>query len=183
MRKVSLTRKYAKALTDSLSDEKEYVKVKNELERFSKFLKNNLKLKAGLETMLFSFSQKIEVLDIYGSEAVLDKKTYNFLRTLTENKRMLYLDDIVEIMEDFWFESRGIEKFILFSAVDIDGEQEERLRNKLKKALNKDVVFEKRVDPSILAGIKLMRGSIYYDFSVEGNLKKLRESLIGEDSI
>jgi len=183
LRKVSLTRKYTKALTDSLSDGKEYGEIKGELERFFEFLKSDQRIKAGLETMLFSFSQKIKVLDIYNSKAVLNKKTYNFLRTLTENNRMSYLDDILEIIEDLWYESRGIEKFILFSAINIDDEQEERLQAKLKKALDKEVVFEKRVDPSLLAGIKLMRGSIYYDFSVEGNLKKLRESLISEDSI
>ena len=86
-------------------------------------------------------------------------------------------------MEDQWYESRGIEKFVLISAVELDQDQETKLKDRLKKALSKDVVFEKQIDPSLLAGIKLMKGSIYYDFSIEGNLKKLRESLVGDEMI
>lgn len=183
MKKVSLTKKYSKALAESIKDDKEYLEIKAELELFVGFLESDYKIKAGLETMLLGYMQKFEILDIYRSKAGINKKTYNFLKTLIENNRMFYLKTIVEILEDQWYESRGIEKFVLFSAVEIDPDQEDNLRERLKKALDKDVVFEKEIDPSLLAGIKLMKGSVYYDFSIEGNLKKLRESLVGDESI
>ncbi|MEN8223482.1 MAG: ATP synthase F1 subunit delta [Acidobacteriota bacterium] len=183
MKKVSLAKKYAKALSESLKDEKEYGKTRSELEYFTEFLNSDLKLKAGLETMLFGFSQKKEILDIYKKKSGIAEKTYNFLVTLIENNRMSYLKGIMEVLEDQWFESIGIEKFVLISAVEINEEQEENLKQQLKKSLKSDVIFEKQVDPSLLAGIKLMKDSIYYDFSIEGNLKKLRESLVGDEMI
>ena len=183
MKKVSLAKKYAKALSESMKDENEYRKTREELESFINFLDSDLKLKAGLETMLFGFSQKKEIIDIYRKNTGIEEKTYNFLKTLVENNRLFYLKNIMEVLEDQWFETIGIEKFVLISAVEIDKKQEEDLKGQLKKALDREIVFEKRVDPSLLAGIKLMKGSIYYDFSVEGNLKKLRESLVGDEMI
>ena len=161
----------------------EYKKIRAELEQFLDFLSSDQKLQAGLETMLFGFTQKLEILSIYRSETGISEKTFNFLRILIENNRMSYLESMVEIFEDQWFESRDIEKFVLISAVELDQDQENRLKERLKKVLNKDVVFEKEIDSSLLAGIKLMKGSIYYDFSIEGNLKKLRESLVSDEMI
>lgn len=183
MKKVSLAKKYTKALAESMKDEKEYLEIRGELEQFVGFLESDHKIKAGLETMLLGYTQKLEILDIYRGEAGIKEKTYNFLKTLIENNRMSYLGTIVEILEEQWYESRGIEKFVLISAVEIDPVQENNLRDRLKKALDKDVVFDKEIDPSLLAGIKLMKGSVYYDFSIEGNLKKLRKSLVGDESI
>ena len=183
MKKVSLAKKYTKALAESIKNGEEYKKIRAELEQFLDFLSSDEKLKAGLETMLFGFAQKLEILSIYKSEAGISEKTFNFLKILIENNRMSYLESMVEILEDQWYESRGIEKFVLISAVALDQDQENKLKDRLKKALNKDVVFEKEIDPSLLAGIKLMKGSIYYDFSIEGNLKKLRESLVSDEMI
>ncbi len=183
MKKVSLAKKYAKALAESLKDEKDYRDTRSELEAFTKFLNQDPKLKAGLETMLFGFSQKRDILDIYKNNSGISEKTTNFLMTLIENNRMSHLNGIMEVFEDQWFKSIGVEKFVLISAIEIDEKQEDKLRGKLKKVLDRDVVFEKKVDPSLLAGIKLMKGSIYYDFSIEGNLKKLRESLVGDEMI
>jgi len=183
LKKVSLAKKYAKALAESMRTDEEYKKIRTELEQFLTFLSSDQKLQAGLETMLLGTVQKLEILDIYRSEAGIREKTYNFLKTLIENNRMTYLETMVEILEDQWYESRGIEKFVLISAVELDLDQENKLKDRLKKVLNKDVVFEKKIDPSLLAGIKLMKGSIYYDFSIEGNLKKLRESLVSNEMI
>ncbi len=182
MKKVSLAKKYAKALAESIKDKSGYEKTRAELEYFMDFLESDRKLKAGLETMLLGFSKKKEILDIYRENTGITEKTYNFLKILIENNRVLYLKDVLEVFEDQWFESIGVEKFVLISAIELGEEQENDLRDRLKKALDKDVVFEKKVDPSLLAGIKLLKGSIYYDFSIEGNLKKLRASLVGDES-
>jgi len=36
------------------------------------------------------------------------------------------------------------------------------------------------VEPALIAGISLQRGSLRYDYSLAGRLQKLRESLVGE---
>ena len=70
MKKVSLAKKYAKALAESLKNDSEYRKVRSEVERFSGFVNGDPKLKAGLETMLLGYSQKREIVDIYAEKAL-----------------------------------------------------------------------------------------------------------------
>ena len=73
-----------------------------------------------------------------------------------------------------------VEKITVFSAIELDGAQKERLLGNLQKALHKPVSLQFGIDPALIAGISLQRGSLHYDFSLAGSLKKLRESLVGE---
>jgi F0F1-type ATP synthase delta subunit len=74
----------------------------------------------------------------------------------------------------------GIEKITVFSAIELDGGQKEHLLGNLKKALHKPISLQFQTDSALIAGISLQRGSVHYDFSLAGSLKKLRESLVGE---
>ena len=53
----------------------------------------------------------------------------------------------------------------------------------LEESFNKKIIIEKEVDPSLIAGIKIQRGLVYYDFSIQGNLKKLKEALVADESL
>jgi F0F1-type ATP synthase delta subunit len=57
---------------------------------------------------------------------------------------------------------------------------ENRLKKNLEKSFDKKIVIDKEIDPSLIAGIKIQRGSIFYDFSIEGNLKKLKDAILTE---
>jgi len=96
---------------------------------------------------------------------------------LIEENRMMFLDQIVVFLEDFWFEKKGIEKITVLSAIPLDDRQQNELIHQLEKSFQKKIVIENQPDPSLIGGIKIQRGSTYFDFSIEGNLKKLREVL------
>ena len=74
----------------------------------------------------------------------------------------------------------GIEKISVSSVVELSGGQKDRLRGNLEKGLSRQVALEFRLDPGLIAGIRIDRGSVQYDFSLSGSLKKLRETLVGE---
>ena len=133
-------------------------------------------------TLLFSKSQKTEILDTLNRQINFNEKTYRFLRTILEENRLMVLDSIIMMLEDLWFEKNGIEKLMVFSAVPLGPAQEKKLIKNLEAAFKKDIVIEKEVDPSMIAGLKVQRGHVFYDFSIEGNLKKLKEILVAGDS-
>ena len=54
------------------------------------------------------------------------------------------------------------------------------MQGQLEKSLAGKVVLEFQLEPALIAGISLQRGSVQYDFSLAGRLKKLRETLVGE---
>jgi len=182
----SLSKRYAKAAIATIKDEKEYESFKNDLENFNEILKINDEFRSGMETSLFSKQQKTDLLNSIKKKAGFGTKTVNFIDELIEAGRVSIVDSIIENVEDLWFEKSGIEKYTLYSAIPLNKKLEKKLLDSIEKTLNKKIVLEKEIDESLIAGIKLKKGSIYYDFSIDGNLKKLYETLTEgseEDSI
>jgi F-type H+-transporting ATPase subunit delta len=182
LKETSVAKRYAAGLIKTLASEKEYREIKKELETFLEVLNRIEEFKTGMGTMLFSKSQKKEILDTFHQQIKFNKKTYQFLRTILEENRLMVLDSIIMILEDLWFEKNGIEKLKVYSAVPLGPEQEKKLIKNLEAAFKKRIVIEKEVDPSMIAGLKIQRGHVFYDFSIEGNLKKLKEALVAGDS-
>lgn len=178
MREISLARKYSKALIDTLKDEIEFKGIKKELLQFHRILNEDKNLKASMETPLLSYKQKIEVLDIIKKKLGLSRKIYKFFRVVIEENRMIYLGKMIELMDDCWYQLNGMEKLKVYSAYPLDEKMEKDLLKKLQNVFNKKIVLEKEIDKSLIAGIKIERKSVYYDFSIAGNLKKLKESLV-----
>ena len=178
MKENSLAKRYAKALIKTIRDENEYILIKEELEAFQKLLEGNAEFKAGMETFLFSNRQKLEVLDTLNKKINFKEKTYNFLAALVEENRMPVLENIIQLLEELWFDANGIEKLKVYSAVTINPELENKLVEGLEKSFKKKIIIEKQIDPSLIAGLKVQRGSVFYDFSIQGNLKKLKDALL-----
>lgn len=182
MKKTSAAKRYASGLIKTLTSEQEYREIKKELETFLEVISHIEEFKTGMGTLLFSKSQKKEILDTLHQQIKFNKKTYQFLRTILEENRLMVLDSIIMMLEDLWLEKKGIEKLKVYSAIPLGPEQEKKLIKNLEAAFNKRIVIEKEVDPSIIAGLKVQRGHVFYDFSIEGNLKKLKEALVAGDS-
>ncbi len=181
MKDNSLAKRYAKALVDTVATENEFDAARKELELFSEVVNNNSDLKAGMETLLFSKEQKIEVLAALNEKLSLSEKTYNFIRTITEANRMAHLEGIIQVMKELWNEKSGILELKVSSAVPLEGDLEGKLIGELEKAFGKKIVLQKETDPSLIAGIRIQKGSIFYDFSINGNLQKLRNVLLEEN--
>jgi F-type H+-transporting ATPase subunit delta len=177
----SIARRYALGLIKSIEDEKEYRKISKDLQQFQTLLQMNGDLQVGMTTMLFSKDQKRDILDTIHRQARLHAKTFNFLATVIEENRLVYLEEMIALLEDLWFEENNIQKLKVFSAVKLDKPLEERLNRKMEKAFGKKVVLETTIDKSLIAGLKIQKGSIFYDFSIAGNLRKLKEALVEEN--
>ncbi len=183
MRENSLAKRYANALIKTIKNEKEYLAVKHELEEFRKLMNEYDDFKAGMETLLFSKNQKKDVLDSINKKVKFSEKTYNFLISLVDENRVIILDSIIRLLEELWFEKNGIEKMKVFSAVALNAKLEKKLVAKLEESFNKTIVLEQEIDPSLIAGLKIQRGSIFFDFSIEGNLRKLKDALLTDSEV
>lgn len=183
MRENSIAKRYAYAIVKSIKNEREYQGIKNELEEFLRLLMEYPDFKAGMETLLFSKNQKKEILETINKKIKFKEKTFNFLLSIVEENRMDILDSIISSMEELWFEKNGIERLKVYSAVALSDKLEKKLITKLESSFNKKIVIEKEIDPSLIAGIKIQRVSIFYDFSIEGNLKKLKDALLTDVNV
>jgi F-type H+-transporting ATPase subunit delta len=180
MKESSLVKRYAKALVLAMDDEAEFQRVQRELRGFLELLAADEKLKIGMETSLISQAEKARALEIAGAKMGLHAKTLQFLLTVVSENRMAFLEPMVRLLPDAWCAVHGIEKIMVSSVVELSPGQKGRLRANLEKTLARRVALEFQLDPGLIAGICLGRGSMQYDFSLAGSLKKLRETLVGE---
>ena len=180
MRTNNIARRYASGLIKSIGNQEEYDTVRRELQEFQSLVDGNEGLKSGMTTMLFSKKQKIDMLTSIHQKAEMTEKTLNFLLAVIDANRLVFLPIIIELMEDLWFQKNDIEKLTVYSVIPLESAAEKKLEAKLEKSFGKKIVLEKEIDPTLIAGIKIQKGSVFYDFSIQGNLKKLKEALTEE---
>lgn len=180
MKESSLVKRYAKALVLTVANESEFKRITAELNDVLALLAADDKLKTGMATFMISQPEKIKALNIIKDKMKLHDKSFRFLLTVADENRFAYLEQIVEQLPDAWCNVHGVEKITVFSAVELNAGQRKRLLDNLEKALQKKIMLYYQVEPALIAGISLQRGSLRYDYSLAGRLQKLRESLVGE---
>ena len=180
MKESSLVKRYAKALVLTVANESEFKRITAELNDVLALLAADDKLKTGMATFMISQPEKIKALNIIKDKMNLHDKSFHFLLTVAAENRFAYLEQIVRQLPDAWCNVHGVEKITVFSAVELNAGQRKRLLGNLEKALQKKIMLYYKVEPVLIAGISLQRGSLRYDYSLAGRLKKLRESLVGE---
>jgi len=179
----SLAKRYAAGLIKTLADETEYRLIKQELENFQELIDTIEPLRDGMRTMLFSNQQKKELLDAIRQKTAYQPKTYAFLLEVLSENRLMYLDTMLQMLEELWLKQNGVEKLKVFSAVPLTPALEKKLTENLEKTFKRKILLQTEIDTELIAGIKIQRGLVFYDFSLEGNLKKLKEAIIAGDSL
>ena len=175
----SLAKRYARGVIKSVASEEEYTTIKDELEQFDLLLSKNRDFYSGLVTPLLARDQKRELLEVIRGKGGFSDKTMNFLMTLLEENRFSWLREILDMMDALWLVNRGIEKLRVTSAVPLDEDLASRLRARLEKAFEGPVQLEMDTNPDLIAGIRIQRGSVAYDLSIAGNLRKLYQRIVG----
>ncbi len=72
---------------------------------------------------------------------------------------------------------RGIERVKAYSAVALDQSDKDRIREYVKRMVNKDVALESEVDPSIIGGLVIRVGDKLLDGSTRTKLLSLKSEL------
>jgi F-type H+-transporting ATPase subunit delta len=176
----TIGKRYGRALIEVIENEKEYKIISNDLENFSTILKGNPNLRSGMYTLLFSDSQKTDFIQMISERTEMAEKSKKFLLYLAEKNRVKYLDDIIYMTGLLWLEKQNIEKIRVISSKKLNAVMIRNLKENLKKSIKKDIILENVVDTSLIAGIKLQRGGRFYDYSIKGNLKRLKDSITEE---
>lgn len=114
--------------------------------------------------------------DICG--AVLSDKAKNFVRVLTENKRLEVLPEIAALFDAQRAEAEKTVKAEVTSAFPLSDAQQEEIIDALKKRLGRDVSLETKIDSSIVGGAVVRAGDLVIDASATSQLEKLAASMM-----
>nr|WP_290668158.1 ATP synthase F1 subunit delta [Ardenticatena sp.] len=110
----------------------------------------------------------------------LKPEVANFVRLLVRNNDLNLLDAIVatldEILEQTGAHVRTAE---ITTAVELSPEEKAKLEEKLTAQYGEGLIFEYKVDPAVLGGVRVRIGDHLIDATVAGRLNALRERLVG----
>lgn len=168
-----LATRYAKALFHS-SSKIEQQDLLHNFEALSEIYSKTPKLYSFLNSPEISKQQKESILKI----PFKDKFNFlGFLSLLLQKGRFKYLSDIAKEYRNIYTSSYGITYAHLTTAVSIDGDMKEHLKEKLNRIYNKQFELTYDVDPQIIGGGVLLIGNRMVDFSIKDKLDRLKLEL------
>lgn len=112
-------------------------------------------------------------------ERIFPKEVQNFLKVLCDYQSVDLLEDIFQAYESYYEIQNQILHANLYYAIPPTDEQKKGIENYLKKKYGaKEVQLELEERAELLGGFILRVRDIEEDWSMEGRLKKLEQSLI-----
>lgn len=102
----------------------------------------------------------------------------NFLKLLIQNQKIMLVPRIREEFLVLWQSQQGILTVELTSAVALQAQEREALRQKMGQMLGKDVQLKEIVDSAILGGAVIQIGDRIIDGSLRTKLQQLREAMV-----
>jgi F-type H+-transporting ATPase subunit delta len=122
-----------------------------------------------------SFGQKRELID--RALGGVDPLQRNFVYLLVERGRLELLGAVVREFRAMMLDHQGIAEATVTTAVPIGDAEAERIAQLLGRLVNKKVILQREVDPSIIGGVVARVGDRLINGSVAGRLAALREQL------
>lgn len=120
-------------------------------------------------------SQKVEmIVNVAPEEGAMVK---NLLSALAEQNRLTLLPEVSEQVEKFRADEEQSVNVTVSSAFALNAKQEDRLKEKLKTKLGRDVQLVTEIDKSLIGGVIIRTDDLVIDGSVTGKLTKLAEAM------
>ena len=106
------------------------------------------------------------------------EKQLNVFRLLRRKSRLSLGPSIASYLRELADEERGVLRAVVTTAVELDAERLEQVRQRIVSTTGRDrVELEAQVDPAILGGMVIRIGDQMLDGSTRARLQELRSSL------
>ena len=103
---------------------------------------------------------------------------YNFLYVLNLRKRLQYLNEIADEFEKKLEEIKNIARVGVTSAIEINEDRKNDIKNKISEKLKKDIVVDWNINPDIIAGLVFNINDTVVDNSIKYKLDELSKKIM-----
>ena len=109
----------------------------------------------------------------------INEKVLNLLFLLIDNKRFGILPEIQNQLNKLVNKSRGTIVAEVYSAVDIDTDTLEKLKQSIANTIghNEKVEVESKIERSLIGGVKVKINDLVYDGSIKGRIESLKAKM------
>lgn len=175
----TVARRYASALADVVIERREEREVQKEIELWASMVDSNPQLKEVFANPTVAYEQKRTLLEELISRTHCRETTASFLRVLLRNQRLAQLPEVSARFGQILDERAGVVAAEITTARPIPEELKKALHDTLASATGRTVRMTFATDEAIIGGLVARIGSTIFDGSVENNLERLAEGLVG----
>jgi F-type H+-transporting ATPase subunit delta len=177
VKKISIARRYAKALLLLGKEDGQTEKYREELTRVASLVSSQPELGQVISNPLYDASRRRIILSTVIESLNLSKMMSSFLMLLFDKGRFGFLSDVNEFFNKLADEVKSIARASLISATDLSSDAIEKIRSALSRKTGKTVILEVTKDPSLIGGIVTRIGDLVLDGSIKTQLLNMRETL------
>lgn len=175
----TVARRYASALADVVIERREEREVQKEIELWASMIDSNPQLKEVFANPTVVYEHKRTVLEELISRSRVRETTASFLRVLLRNQRLAQLPDVAARFGQVLDERAGVVAAEITTARPIPEDLKKALHDTLASATGRTVRLTFATDETIIGGLVARIGSTVFDGSVENNLERLADGLVG----
>ena len=175
----TVARRYASALADVVIERREEREVQKEIELWAAMVDSNPQLKEVFANPTVAYEHKRTVLEELLARSRVRGTTASFLRVLLRNQRLAQLPEVAVRFAQVLDERAGVVAAEITTARPIPEELKEALHEALASATGRTVRLSFATDEAIIGGLVARIGSTIFDGSVENNLERLADGLVG----
>jgi len=171
---VRIARRYAKALSEVLPDDK-VEKVLEELKTLLSFVDE--KVIKYFKSPVISKEKKRELLNAVLQKLEVSEELKKVLLLMAERDRLGLLREFYEEFEKFVNERLGIVKAEITSATELDEETLRKIESKIEELFNKKAEVTVKLDPSLIGGFIVRVADKVIDASIKTQLENLKKAI------
>ena len=173
---------YARAFADVVmktSNQLDPARALQELHSIEALLNESDPLRRVLENPSIPGDRKRAVLDAITKRLGITRQVRNFIAVLTDHRRLPLFSDILKQLEQELNDRQGFAEAQVSTARSLSDAEKKMLEAEITKLTGKKVRARYEQDASLLGGAIVQVGSTIYDGSVDGQLEKIQEQLVG----
>ena len=176
----AVARRYAVALADVVLSNGEANEVREELKSWDELVRSNAQLLEVFRHPTIPYERKRGVLEDLITRTRTRPTTANFLKVLLQNHRLAELSEVFAQFAQELDRRSGVVSAQVTTARPLPADAQETLRARLGQLTGSSVRLQFDVDEELIGGVVTRIGSTLYDGSVRGQLRQLRQRMVGE---
>lgn len=173
-----LGRRYAKALFELTKTDPNRTAIASLLSELGRQLDARGALADACLNPRYPVEAKRAILAAAAERARAGAIAMRFLDLLLKKSRLSLLSAIAGAYHGLLDDEAGLRRVTVTAARPLDQADQDMLTRRLESITGRTISLDVAVDPSILGGVLIRSGSLYYDASLKGQLERMRRQLI-----
>jgi len=172
-----VSERYAQGLFEAAREDGSVESKRRQVQQLLEVLDRNPDFLLFLKAVRVTREEKKELIcSVFGQ--FLDADMVHFLELLVDRSRTTFLREMLERYVALANEELGIVTATVDSARKLTEEELERIRDALAQKTGREVILRNRIDPAVIAGIKVTVGNSVTDITMKNRIENMRQILL-----